>query len=188
MGSDQMTQGLHDDVMEWIRVSEPPATVPVPVVASARLPHPDAGEVQAGVLIAVHWLMEGKAVAREIEFPVQWPHPVPIEDRPLLIDLGTPVAPVMLETRVFRSLDENGLPHPPASAIWCRYLDATAMCRVTQEAEHDNWQIALDLPEGHGVFYVSMRGEWAFPAESPLAEQSGWSEFDAGWIFAVSVG
>jgi hypothetical protein len=174
-------------MMEWVLVLEPPQEVPVPVVASARLQNPDDGSPQAGVLIAVHWLVDAQVVVQEIELPVQWPLPIPVEDRPLRIDLGTPITPRMLETRVFQALDENGLPYPPASAIWCRYLDATAACRVTREDEHENWQVALDLPAGTGVFYVSMRGEWGIPSDSPLVETSEWPAFDAGWIFAVVV-
>jgi hypothetical protein len=187
MDRKQMSQSQKGDEMEWVLVSEPPRKVPVPVVASARLQHPDAGAAQAGVLIAVHWLVDGQVVAREIEFPVEWPRPIPVEDPPLRIDFGTPIAPYMLETRVFRALDENGLPQPPASAIWCRYLDAMATCRITREDEHDNWQIALDLPAGIEEFFVSMHGESGILSDSPLAETSEWSAFDAGWIFAVNV-
>ena len=161
--------------------------MPIPFVASALWQDPDAGAAQHGVLISVHWIVDCNVVAQEIELPVQWSRPVPVEGRPLRIDLGTPIAPRMLETRVFQALAENGLPDPPASAIWCRYLDATAVCRVTREDEHDNWQIALDLPVGTGVFYVSMHGEWGIPSDSPLAETSEWPAFDAGWIFAVRV-
>lgn len=171
--------------MEWVLILEPPRTVPVPFVVPLPWQHPDADAQRNGGLVAVHWLVDGEVVAREIELPIQWPRPVSVEGRPLRIDLGTPIAPRMLETRVFRALDENGLPHPPASAIWCRFLDATATCRITREDDHDNWQVTLDLPDGAAVFYVSMRGEWGFPSDSPLAETTELTAFDAGWIFAV---
>lgn len=171
--------------MEWILVQEPPRDVPVPFVASSHRQNPGTGLVQHGVLIAVHWLVDGDVVAQEMSLPIRWPHPVAVADGPLRLDLGTAIAPVMLETRVFQALDENGLPHPPASAIWCRYLDATATCRITREAEHDNWQVHLDLPAGASVSYGSMRGEWRIPSDSSLAENWESLAFDADWIFSV---
>lgn len=173
--------------MEWVLVQEPPRDVPVPVVTSSCLQNHSAHAGQPGVPIAVHWLVDGQAVAREMKLPVRWPRPIAVEVRPLVIDLGTLIAPYMLEARVFQTLGEDGLPETPAPAIWCRYLDATAVCRITRADEHDNWRVALDLPEGTGVFYVSMHGIWGIPSASALAHVTEWSDFDAGWIFAVSV-
>jgi hypothetical protein len=136
----------------------------------------------------MHWHVEGQDVSQELTLPIQWPAPVALEDQPLVIDLGTTVAPVQVETRVFLAVDANGLPSPEASAIWCRYLDPTAVCRITRESERETWRVNLEPPAEPGTYYVSMRGEWGFPSASALIGATERDMFDAAWIFTVVSG
>jgi hypothetical protein len=176
------------DDLEWILLEEPPPDVPVPMVMTSPARDAGSGRGQSGAQVMVHWQVNGQDVSQELTLPIQWPAPVALDDQPLVIDLGTSVAPVLVETRVFLAVDANGLPSPEASAIWCSYLDPTAVCRITRESERDTWRVNLELPAEPGTYYVSMRGEWRIPSESALIGAMEWDMFDAGWIFTVVAG
>lgn len=168
----------------WIRVGEPPGDVPIPAISISGLATPQTAPVLAGTLIMMHWVIGGQAVSREIELPLEWPPQVVIGSRCLGIDLGTNVAPVEVETRLFHALDESGLPSPPAPAIWCSYIDRDATCRITRESEVDNWKIVIELPAA-GTTYVSLHGTWGIPTSSSLEATAEWQFLDAGWLFTA---
>lgn len=176
------------DELEWILVEEPPRDVPVPLVVTSSSRIAGSDFAQRGALVMAHWQVDGHAFLQELTLPVQWPAFVALGDQSLIIDLGTAIAPIEVETRVFQAVDVNGLPSPAASAIWCRYLDPTAECRITRATERDTWRIALDLPNESGTYYVSLRGSWGFPSDSDLIGATEWPMFDAGWIFTVVTG
>lgn len=174
-----------DDPTEWIVVENPPERVPVPLLLPAESQHQAADQGQQGVLVMYHWLIEGEPISSEVEPPFLWPSPQSIIGDSIVIDLGTGIAPIEVETRVFRSVDESGLPVTPSPAIWCKYLESDADCKITRESDEESWKIVLRLP-GYDTYFVSLRGVWGFPIDPDASDDVAFTDIDAGWLFAVN--
>jgi hypothetical protein len=151
-----LTEPDSEEPMEWIEVLDPPRHVPVPVLLSPGSQDRDAGQPENGSLVMYHWITDGKTISKEIDPPLSWPQPQSITGNTVVIDLGTSVAPIEVEARVFRSVDERGLPETPSPAIWCRYLSSSRECSITRNSDEETWKIVLALP-GRDTFYISLR-------------------------------
>lgn len=171
--------------MEWREVADPPPHIPVPGLLSPGSQDRAAGQHENGVLVMYHWITDGKTISREIDLPLSWPQPQSITGNTVVIDLGTSVAPIEVEARVFRTVDARGLPETPSPAIWCRYLSSSSECIITRNSDEETWKIALALP-GRGEFFISLRAMWGIPVSPDAPEEATASDVDAGWLLTVS--
>ena len=182
----QRIQTSEEEPIEWILVEEPPDQVPVPVLQAAEGREALPNQSQEGVLVMCSWVVAGQPVARELQPPFPWPSPLPITGNVVAVDLGTKVAPIEVETRVARSVDEQGVPLTLSASVWCKYLTSSSGCQITRNGEEDNWKIVMELPAERGTCFISLRGSWGLPLDSSISNVTDATSFDAGWLFAVA--
>ena len=170
---------------EWIVVEKLPDTLPTAVLYPAATGNWTAGVGQTGVLVMHHWLVDGRESVREIESPFPWPPPLRITETAVRIELGTTVAPVQVETRVIRAIDERGMPILPVSWSWCRYHSMESGCQIVRDSDGQSWSVALALPGDAETFYVSLRAAWGVPVAPAFEHLPEGATLDAAWLFAV---
>ncbi len=188
VAKDQESETHTADPIEWVLIEDPPPNVPVPAIISNEHNTVAVNDNQLGVSVMVHWIIDGESVSRDIKTPFPWPDPIAIRGDYLTIDLGTAVAPIEVEARVFQTIDDNGLPTPPSPALWCKYLSLSSGCRITRADQGENWKIVIELPADPGATFVSLRGSWGLPSDYPPEIAPDWSRFDAAWLFAIDNG
>jgi len=178
-------QANPDESSGWIRVEDPPESVPTPVIRLTDNQSAPNGEDQQGVLIYDFWVVDGQPISHELRPPFAWPTPMLVEGDSVTIDLGTKITPGVVETYIFTSVGENGLPTVESLPVPCGPLDDSSSCWITRESSQHSWSIVVNLPAGHDTQFIAVQGSWVIVPDSPLRRQAGRPTLDAAWLFAV---
>lgn len=170
---------------DWRLVEEPPRLVPIPTLHAGEPVGDQAVETQRGVPVLIYWVEDGVPQELEPDPPFRWPTPLAIQNDRVSIDLGTSVKPGPVEVRLFRAVSDEGLPLEPAPSKWCYEESSDSGCTLTQKESESTWWVIVLLEPPAGTYFLSLRGTWLVPRDSPARALTGWPTFDVGWLFAA---
>lgn len=168
-----------DDGRWWVvtEPGEPRAPPRPPAVRLRAAAGGNDGPGQDGTLVWVNWAIEGERVTTTEEESLAWPSPLPIAGSTVVVDLGTPLMPLMVE--VWQRQQVAGVRQSPVPTdnVRCVLDPHEGRCRLRQ-GEHGHWQVVVDLDGWPTEVLPTLWASWPSPvfAEEP---------FDARWRFAV---
>ena len=143
---------------------------------------------QTGVLVSHYWTVDGKTSSFEMPAPVTWPPATEARsDQAVLLDLGTPITPALVDVQWYRDLDLDGVPTGEAIVLSCTVFTASSDdcdLGVPLDKRRDlNWQLVIPLPSHPGDYFIGVSVLWWDTSASP--EDFG-LPYLASWVFFVT--
>jgi hypothetical protein len=181
------------DTAGWVQISAPPPAEPPDafLLAEQRAGSgPVVEALQAGVPVHYQWAVAGTLEAYEVTPPIPWPDPALLSGRKAVVELRTPVMPLGVEVRVYRSLDPNGIPQDQPTLVRCEPGESSEQsCQLKRSEAGNNgtWRVVFPVPAEPGDYFVAVQARWVLPRSlvTPSAAPPPPLLFLASWAFSL---